>query len=260
MRAEFEIFLCESVLREKNGSRKVAKFAKKQRGMGNSTRICLVSGGMDSCVTAAIAASENAKCAFLHVSYGQRTEARERRAFNDVADHFGVEKRLDVSIGHLAKIGGSSLTDKRMDVAEADLDSKEIPTSYVPFRNANMLSIAVSWAEAIGANAIYIGAVAEDSSGYPDCRPEFYAAFQKTVDEGTKPDSRIKIRTPIIHLSKSEIVKKGIELNAPLHLTWSCYRSEDLACGTCDSCALRLRGFELAGVKDPIAYRKTATT
>jgi 7-cyano-7-deazaguanine synthase len=216
--------------------------------------IVLVSGGMDSCVTAAIAGSENSQIAFLHISYGQRTEARERKAFNEIADFYGVEKRLDVSIEYLAKIGGSSLTDKNLEVTEADLESKEIPTSYVPFRNANMLSIATSWAEVIGAEAIYIGAVAEDSSGYPDCRPEFYEAFQRTIDAGTKPDTHIEIRTPIIHLSKAEIVKKGIELGAPLDLSWSCYRSEDLACGTCDSCALRLRGFERAGEKDPIPY------
>ena len=211
---------------------------------------------MDSCVTAAIASRESDELAFLHVAYGQLTEVRERQAFNDIADFYGVEKRLDVSIEHLAKIGGSSLTDKNIEVSEADLDSKEIPTSYVPFRNANMLAIAVSWAEVIGANAIYIGAVAEDSSGYPDCRPEFYEAFQNTIDAGTKPDTHIEIRTSIIHLSKAEIVKKGIELNAPLHVTWSCYRSENLACGTCDSCALRLRGFEQAGVTDPISYTK----
>lgn len=217
--------------------------------------IILVSGGMDSCVTAAIARKENGEIAFLHISYGQRTEKRERKAFNDIADFYNVEKRLDVSIEYLAKIGGSSLTDKTMEVSEADLESKEIPTSYVPFRNANMLSIATSWAEVLGANAIYIGAVAEDSSGYPDCRPEFYAAFEKTIETGTKPETNIKIKTPIIELSKSEIVCKGIELNAPLHLSWSCYRSEDLACGTCDSCALRLRGFENADVKDPIAYK-----
>src|SRR4051812_46940777 len=162
--------------------------------------ICLVSGGMDSCVTAAIAHGESHELAFLHVSYGQRTEARERKAFNDIADHYGVEKRLDVSIEYLANIGGSSLTDENIDVSEADLESKEIPTSYVPFRNANMLSIAVSWAEVIGASCIYIGAVAEDSSGYPDCRPEFYEAFQQTINTGTKPDTQIKIFTPIIHL------------------------------------------------------------
>jgi 7-cyano-7-deazaguanine synthase len=141
-----------------------------------------------------------------------------------------------------------------MEVSEANLESKEIPTSYVPFRNANMLSIATSWAEVLGANSIYIGAVAEDSSGYPDCRPEFYAAFEKAIEAGTKPETDIKIKTPIIHLSKAEIVRQGLELNAPLHLSWSCYRSEKLACGTCDSCALRLRGFEQAGADDPISY------
>lgn len=225
--------------------------------MNSSARkiaIILVSGGMDSCVTAAVAAERFKELAFLHISYGQLTEARERKAFNDIADHYGVEKRLDVSIEYLAKIGGSSLTDASMKVAEADLASKEIPTSYVPFRNANMLAIATSWAEVLGANGIYIGAVAEDSSGYPDCRPEFYAAFQETINTGTKPDTDITIETPIIHLSKAEIVKKGVELGAPLHLTWSCYRSEETACGTCDSCALRLRGFEQAGINDPIMY------
>src|SRR6476659_4223016 len=150
--------------------------------------VILVSGGMDSCVTAAVAAREFDDLAFLHVSYGQRTEDRERKAFNDIADHYGVEKRLDISIEHLAKIGGSSLTDENIAITEADLESKDIPTSYVPFRNANMLSIAVSWAEVIGANAIYIGAVAEDSSGYPDCRPVFYAAFQEAINAGTKPE------------------------------------------------------------------------
>lgn len=216
--------------------------------------IVLLSGGMDSCVTAAIAGRESDALAFLHISYGQRTEARERKAFNDIADHYGIEKRLDISIEHLAKIGGSSLTDDAIAITEADLESNEIPTSYVPFRNGNMLAIAVSWAEVIGASSIYIGAVAEDSSGYPDCRPEFFEAFQTTIDTGTKPGTRVEIRTPIIHLSKAEIVKKGIELSAPLELTWSCYRSEDLACGTCDSCALRLRGFDRAGEIDPIAY------
>ena len=211
---------------------------------------------MDSCVTAGVAAHESSQLAFLHISYRQRTEARERKAFHDIANFYGVEKRLDVSIEHLAKIGGSSLTDDAIDVTKADLESKEIPTSYVPFRNANMLAIAVSWAEVIGASAIYIGAVAEDSSGYPDCRREFFAAFQEVINTGTKPETQIEIRTPIIHLSKAEIVKKGIELNAPLHLTWSCYRSEDLACGTCDSCALRLRGFEQAGIEDPIHYNR----
>ena len=216
--------------------------------------IVLVSGGMDSCVTAAIAARENDELAFLHISYRQLTEARERKAFNEIAEHYGVTERLDVSIEYLAKIGGSSLTDANIAVTDADLESKEIPTSYVPFHNANMLAIATSWAEVIGANTIYIGAVAEDSSGYPDCRPEFYEAFQQTINTGTKPETHIEIRTPIIELTKAEIVTKGVELHAPLRLTWSCYRSNDLACGTCDSCALRLRGFAQAGVTDPIAY------
>ncbi|MGI9054422.1 MAG: 7-cyano-7-deazaguanine synthase QueC [Pyrinomonadaceae bacterium] len=217
--------------------------------------IILVSGGMDSCVTSAIARAENDEIAFLHISYGQRTERRERQAFKDIADFYNVKKRLDVSIEYLAKIGGSSLTDESIEVTEANLESKEIPKSYVPFRNANMLSIATAWAEVLKAEKIYIGAVAEDSSGYPDCRPEFYAAFEQAIETGTKPDTHIKIKTPIIDLSKAEIVKKGLELNAPLHLSWSCYRSETLACGTCDSCALRLRGFERAGEIDPIEYK-----
>ncbi len=222
--------------------------------MINDLCIVLVSGGMDSCVTAAIAASENRELAFLHISYGQRTETRERKAFNDIADHYGAIARLDVSIDYLVKIGGSSLTDKTIEVTVADLDSKEIPSSYVPFRNANMLSIAVSWAEVISAARIYIGVVAEDSSGYPDCRPEFIEAFEKMIEAGTKPETEIFLQTPLISLSKSEIVTKGIELDAPLELTWSCYQNETRACGRCDSCALRLRGFENAGVKDPIGY------
>jgi 7-cyano-7-deazaguanine synthase len=216
--------------------------------------VCLVSGGMDSCVASAIAATENDEIAFLHVSYGQLTERRERKAFNDIADFYNVEKRLEVSIEYLAKIGGSSLTDKNIEVSEGNLESEEIPTSYVPFRNANILAIATSWAEVLQANSIYIGAVGEDSSGYPDCRPEFFVAFESAIETGTKPETNIKIKTPIIHLSKAEIVQKGIELGAPLDLSWSCYRNGDEACGTCDSCALRLRGFKRAGVIDPIKY------
>lgn len=220
----------------------------------SSLAVCLISGGMDSCVTASIARTENAELAFLHVSYGQRTEARERRAFEELADHLAVNKRLAVSIESLKAIGGSSLTDRRIPVSEANLAAAGIPTSYVPFRNAHMLAIAASWAEALGAQRIYIGAVAEDSSGYPDCRPEFYAAFQKAIDAGTKPETKIEIVTPVISLTKSEIVRRGLELGAPLGLTWSCYTAEDLACGRCDSCALRLRAFQQAGIKDPIAY------
>jgi 7-cyano-7-deazaguanine synthase len=216
--------------------------------------VCLVSGGMDSCVTAAIANEENDELAFLHVSYGQRTEKREREAFEALADHFNVKTRLVISLEHLTKIGGSSLTDDRIPVTTANLSASGIPSSYVPFRNAHLLAAAVSWGEVINANAIYIGAVAEDSSGYPDCRPEFYDAFQHVLDIGTKPETRITIETPVIAMRKSEIVQKGIELGAPLHLTWSCYKESELACGNCDSCALRLRAFREAGVPDPIAY------
>jgi len=215
--------------------------------------VIAVSGGMDSCVTAAIA-NENYEIAFTHINYGQRTEKRELKAFNDIADFFKVKDRLVVDYTHLSKIGGSSLTDKNISVTKADLNNREVPTSYVPFRNANILSACVSWAEALKAKAVFIGAVYEDSSGYPDCRPEFFSAFEKMIDLGTKPETKIKIETPIIHLSKAEIIKKGIELNAPLHLTWSCYQNEDKACGVCDSCALRLRGFQKAGVEDPISY------
>jgi 7-cyano-7-deazaguanine synthase len=216
--------------------------------------ICLVSGGMDSCVTAAIAHHDVSELAFLHISYGQRTEARERQAFEALAAHYRVDRRLIVSLAHLSQIGGSSLTDPGIDIAQANLQSQSIPTSYVPFRNAHLLSVATSWAEVIGGRYIYIGAVAEDSSGYPDCRPEFYEAFQRTIELGTKPLTKIKIRTPVIAMSKSEIVRLGKELSAPLELTWSCYARSDRACGECDSCALRLRAFRAAGVSDPIPY------
>ena len=216
--------------------------------------VCLVSGGMDSCVTAAIAREENEELAFLHVSYGQLTEARERRAFEAIADFYGVRRRLAVSLEQLARIGGSSLTDASIPVSEADLSAPGIPTSYVPFRNAHLLAVATSWAEVTGARRVYIGAVPEDSSGYPDCRPEFYEAFQRVIEAGTRPETRVEIRTPVIHLRKSEIVRRGMELGAPLNLTWSCYSEEGRACGRCDSCALRLRAFREAGVEDPIPY------
>ena len=222
--------------------------------------VVLVSGGMDSCVTAAIA---NLKyhMAFAHLNYGQRTEKRELKAFHAIADYYGVTRRLVVNVGHLKQIGGSSLTDERIEVSKASKGlvnqtpaSKGIPTSYVPFRNAHILSIAVSWAEVIGATKIFIGAVEEDSSNYPDCRKEYYAAFNRVIELGTKPETHIEIITPVIDMKKSEIVRKGVELYAPFHLTWSCYKNEEKACGDCDSCALRLRGFYLAGVEDPIPY------
>ncbi|MCG3163201.1 MAG: 7-cyano-7-deazaguanine synthase [Acidobacteria bacterium] len=215
--------------------------------------VVLASGGMDSCVTTAIAAQER-ELAMLHVSYGQRTARRELKAFGHIADFYKAKLQMATSIAHLAQIGGSSLTDGRIEVSQANIESKEIPTSYVPFRNAHLLSIATSWAEVIGADRIYIGAVAEDSSGYPDCRPEFYEAFQRAIEIGTKPVTKIEIVTPVIHLRKSEIVKLGAELGAPLDLSWSCYKREDVACGECDSCALRLRGFREAGLRDPIPY------
>lgn len=221
---------------------------------GPQLAICLVSGGMDSCVTAAIAHNENDELAFLHVSYGQRTEQREREAFEALADHFEVTSRLVISLEHLARIGGSSLTDQTIPVTTPDLSTSAIPSSYVPFRNAHLLAAAVSWGEVLKANAIYIGAVAEDSSGYPDCRPEFYAAFQDVLDLGTRPETRITIRTPVISMRKSEIVRTGLTLGAPLHLTWSCYCESERACGNCDSCALRLRAFREAGVEDPVSY------
>lgn len=217
--------------------------------------VVLVSGGMDSCVTAAIA-NRHYEIAFLHLTYGQRTEKRELKAFNDIADFYSVQRRLVVNVEHLKQIGGSSLTDESIHVAQADLHRRGIPTSYVPFRNANILSIAVSWAEVIGATKIFIGAVEEDSSGYPDCRKEFYDAFNRVIQIGTKAGARIEIVTPIISMKKFEIVREGVKLGTPFHLTWSCYQNEDVACGTCDSCALRLRGFQRAGMDDPIPYEK----
>ena len=223
-------------------------------GIKKEIAVIAVSGGMDSCVTAAIA-NEKFELAFAHINYGQRTEKRELKSFNKIADFYKVKNRLIIDFTHLSAIGGSSLTDKNIKVTKADLTSKEIPSSYVPFRNANILSACASWAEVLNASKIFIGAVYEDSSGYPDCRPVFFSAFEKMIQEGTRPGTKIKIETPIINLSKAEIVKKGIELNAPLELTWSCYQNEVEACGECDSCALRLRAFQEAGIEDPIPYK-----
>ena len=220
--------------------------------------IVLASGGMDSCVTAAIA-NQSHRLAFVHASYGQRTERRERRAFHAMADFYGADQRMVVQLDHFAQIGGSALTDKRIAVPEAGVSAPigqgEIPATYVPFRNAHFLSVAVSWAEVIGATAVFIGAVAEDSSGYPDCRPEYYRVFQELVRVGTRPETHISIVTPVIGMRKSEIVRRGLELGAPLERTWSCYQFEDAACGVCDSCQLRLRAFAEAGIDDPIPYK-----
>ena len=216
--------------------------------------IVLVSGGMDSCLTAAYALKKY-DCAFLHINYGQRTEKRELKAFNDIAEFYGVKQKLVVDIGYLKKIGGSSLTDRKIPVSKAEIKSKKIPSSYVPFRNANILSIATSWAEVIGAERIYIGAVEEDSSGYPDCTENFFKAFNQVLNTGTKLKN-LKVETPIIHMSKKQIVNQSYKMNAPIHLTWSCYKENELACGICDSCALRLKGFREANKKDPIKYKK----
>jgi 7-cyano-7-deazaguanine synthase len=219
--------------------------------------VVLLSGGMDSCVTAAIA-NQTHQLAALHVSYTQRTERRERRAFAEVADHYAIRERLAIRLDSFAQIGGSALTDERIAVPESGValaHNAGIPVTYVPFRNAHFLSAAVSWAEVIGATAIFIGAVAEDSSGYPDCRPEYYRAFAELIKQGTRPETQIEIVTPVIAMKKNEIVRRGVELGAPLDRTWSCYQFEDEACGMCDSCRLRLRAFAEAGLPDPIAYR-----
>ena len=276
--------------------------------------VVLLSGGMDSCVTAAIARQECRSVAALHVSYGQLTEARERRAFEEICNYYRIAERLAISQSYLGRIGGSALTDPSIPLREAEIGNREqgtgnrnaelgnrrndpaaagsvqgtgnrstggesldaadpvphpvargamrngagMPASYVPFRNAHFLAAAVSWAEVIGAGRIYIGAVEPDSSGYPDCRPEYYRIFNRLIEAGTRPETRVEILTPLIHLRKHEIVKKGVELEAPFHLSWSCYRSSETACGTCDSCALRLRAFEQAGVSDVIPYSSRA--
>jgi 7-cyano-7-deazaguanine synthase len=218
--------------------------------------IVLVSGGMDSCVCLAEAARDH-DVAALHINYGQRTEARELRAFNELCDHYGVERRLVADISYLKVIGGSSLVDDTQPVETGLPEAGQgVPSTYVPFRNAHILSVGVSWAEVIGATSLYIGAVEEDGSGYPDCRREFYDRFEAAANAGTKPDTDLRIVTPLIRLDKGAIVRRGVELGAPLHLTWSCYTGEDAACGECESCRLRLRGFERAGLVDPIRYHR----
>jgi 7-cyano-7-deazaguanine synthase len=216
--------------------------------------IILMSGGMDSTVCASWAIAQGYEVCALHVHYGQKTQAREAKAFQEICLHLNIKHRLDIDISHLAAIGGSSLTDSAIEVSKADLNSTVIPSSYVPFRNANLLAIAVSWAEVIGAKTIIIGAVEEDGSGYPDCRKVFFEAFERMIEYGTKPGTHITIQTPLIHMDKASIVKQGIALQSPLHLTWSCYSGNEKACGICDSCALRLRGFAKAEIPDPIEY------
>jgi 7-cyano-7-deazaguanine synthase len=220
----------------------------------NIRAIILLSGGMDSCVCASLAVKKGPTAA-LHVSYGQRTERRELQSFHGVCDRLGIEHRLVVRNEAFRVIGGSALTDANIAIPQAHEIGKEIPVTYVPFRNAHFLSVAVSWAEVMNAEKIYIGAVEQDSSGYPDCRPQYYTAFNEVIAKGTK-DGRISIATPLIAMRKSQIVRLGLELQAPLDLTWSCYGEEQLACGVCDSCVLRLRAFQEAGAADPIPYRE----
>ena len=217
--------------------------------------IVLVSGGLDSCVTAALANQEY-EMAFLHVNYGQRTATRELKAFKDIAKHYKVKKWLLADCSYLKKIGGSSLVDETLPIEQSSLNSKKIPSTYVPFRNTHLIAIATSWAETIKAQAIFIGAVEQDSSGYPDCRQRYFEIFEQLIEEGTRPETHISLKTPIIGLRKSAIIKKALVLKAPLHLTWSCYQKSREACGLCESCILRLRGFNEAGTEDPIPYSK----
>jgi 7-cyano-7-deazaguanine synthase len=215
--------------------------------------VVCVSGGMDSAVTAALAA-EGHRTAFLHANYGQRTEAKELLCFHALADHYGAPCRLVVDFGALRQIGGSSLTDAAIPVREGEPVDGVVPTSYVPFRNAHLLAAAVSWAEVLGAAAVFVGAVWEDSSGYPDCRPEFYRAFEQAVRLGTRAAEALRVETPLISLSKADIARRGGELGVPFEKTWSCYQASERACGRCESCRLRLRGFREAGLSDPIPY------
>ena len=237
--------------------------------------VVLLSGGMDSCVTLAWAVAEGYEPAVLHVNYGQRTQQRELQAFNDIAEHYNVEQRLVVDISHLAAIGGSSLTDRKLDIPIQELENSKtrelekenplsefgirhsasgIPNTYVPFRNGNILAIAASWAEVLEAGFLCIGAVEEDSSGSPDCREVFLRAFEQAINLGKKEGNPMRILAPLIHLSKSDIVRLGTSLKAPFHLSWSCYKEQDIACGLCESCLLRLKGFSVAGLEDPIKY------
>lgn len=216
--------------------------------------VVLVSGGMDS-ATAAVEAAESGYDVFtLHVSYGQRTETKEYECAKAIADHLDAPKFLNVETSHLSKIGASSLTDESMEVADADKTTEDIPNTYVPFRNANLLSMAVSYAEANECQAIFIGAHSEDFAGYPDCRPEFFETFQQVVDVGTKPETNVKIKAPFADWSKTDIAERGLEIDVPFDLTWSCYREDAPACGTCESCTFRLQAFEEAGTRDPIEY------
>jgi 7-cyano-7-deazaguanine synthase len=221
--------------------------------------VVLVSGGMDSATAAAVAIDNGYEPYFLHTSYGQNTEHKEFQCAEQLAEESDAEGFLHIETEHLAQIGASSLTDDEIGVDDADMEADEIPTSYVPFRNANLLSMAVSYAEANACDAVFVGAHSEDYSGYPDCRPEFFDAYQRVIDEGTKPETEIKVVAPLVEWTKTDIVEKGAELNVPYGITWSCYRANAPACGTCDSCAFRLEAFQRAGICDPIEYEVRPT-
>ena len=221
--------------------------------------VILVSGGMDSATAVYEAMARGYEPYFLHTSYGQQTENKEYECANALADEVDAADFLHIETGHLSAIGASSLTDAEMEVEDADLDSDEIPTSYVPFRNANLLSMAVSYAEANDCSAVFIGAHSADFSGYPDCRPAFFEAFQQVIDAGTKPDTSIELIAPFVEWSKTDIAERGLELGVPYEVTWSCYRDEEPACGTCDACAFRLEAFRNVDSKDPIVYAKRPT-
>jgi 7-cyano-7-deazaguanine synthase len=214
--------------------------------------VCL-SGGLDSCVTLAEALRTHRAVGALHMVYGQRTAQRERRAFDEICDHYSIARRLVTTQPALREMGSSALTDPSIEVPRG-APGPGVPVTYVPFRNGQILSVACAWAEATGAESVYLGAVEEDSSGYPDCRESFFESFERAVEEGTKPETHLRIRTPLLHLGKVAIVRRGVELQAPLHLSWSCYVGESVACGQCESCHLRRRGFAGAGVEDPIPY------
>ena len=222
--------------------------------MSEKRAVILVSGGMDSATAVYEAIEQGFEPNFLHTSYGQRTEDKEYQCAKELAETVGAADFLHIETGHLAQIGESSLTDDEMDVQAADLESDEIPTSYVPFRNANLLSMATSYAEATEASALFIGAHSEDFSGYPDCRPAFFEAFQNVIDVGTKPETEISLKAPFVEYTKTEIAERGLELDVPYEITWSCYKDEAPACGTCDACAFRLEAFRETGTRDPITY------
>ncbi len=218
--------------------------------------VILLSGGMDSLVTAAIANEENDELYFLHANYGQKTELKEQECFDNLVQFYHPKDILNVDLSYLKKIGGTSLIDPAKEIKDHDIaNTNQVPDTYVPFRNGNLIVIATSWAEVIGAQSIYIGAVEEDSSGYPDCRESFYQALNKAIDLGTKDETKIVIKTPIIHKTKGQIVSIGKELNTPFEFSWSCYRDNEFACGSCDSCYLRLKAFQEAGLTDPIPYK-----